>query len=63
VTANWKASAGDRWTVPVGAGFGKIFTFGQRALSVQAEAYYNAVRPEGGPAWSAILTIQLLFPR
>jgi hypothetical protein len=62
-TANWKAGAGDRWTVPVGAGFGKVFSLGQRALSVQAEGYYNAVHPSGGPTWSAILTIQLVFPR
>ena len=61
VTADWKASPADRWTVPVGAGFGKAFTFGQRSLNVQAEAYYNAVHPTDGPTWSAILTIQLLF--
>ena len=63
VTANWKAAAGDRWTVPVGAGFGKVISFGRQTLSVQAEGYYNAVRPSGGPTWSAILTIQLVFPR
>ena len=63
ITADWRASAGDRWTVPVGGGFGKVFSFGPRALSVQAEGYYNAVHPSGGPTWSAILTVQLAFPR
>ncbi len=63
VTANWKASSRDRWTVPVGGGIGKVFTIWQQAMSAQAEAYYNAERPAGGPTWSVILTVQFMFPR
>ena len=62
VTANWKASSRDRWTVPIGGGIGKVFTIGQQSVSAQAEAYYNAERPAGGSTWSAILTVQFLFP-
>jgi len=62
VTVDWKAGAGDRWTVPVGAGFGRIFTLGSRAWSLQTEAYWNVVHPADGPRWSLILTVQLLFP-
>jgi hypothetical protein len=25
ITANWEASSGDMWTVPVGGGAGKLF--------------------------------------
>ena len=25
ITANWEAGSGDKWTVPVGGGFGKVF--------------------------------------
>jgi hypothetical protein len=63
VTADWKADARDRWTVPLGAGIGRVFSFGPRAVSVQAEAYGDAVHPSSGPRWSLILTIQLLLPR
>ena len=28
ITANWKAESSQRWTVPLGAGVGKIFHFG-----------------------------------
>ena len=62
VTANWKASSRDRWTVPVGAGVGKLIPIGPRSVSAQAEAYYNAERPAGASSWTAILTVQFLFP-
>jgi hypothetical protein len=28
ITANWEASSGNEWTVPVGVGVGKALTFG-----------------------------------
>ena len=62
VTANWKASSRDRWTVPVGAGIGKLFPIGRQSVNTQAEAYYNAERPEGASTWTAIFTVQFLFP-
>ena len=31
ITANWKASNNNRWTVPFGGGFGKIFKIGDQA--------------------------------
>lgn len=62
ITADWKVSSGERWTVPVGAGIGKLFPIGKRSVSAQAEGYYNVERPAGTSTWSVILTIQLLFP-
>jgi len=62
ITADWKALSGDRWTVPLGAGIGKLISIGKRSLSVQAEGYYNVERPAGASTWSAIFTVQLLFP-
>ena len=62
VTADWKVSSRDRWTVPIGAGIGKLFPIGRQPVSAQAEAYYNAERPTGASTWTAILTVQFLFP-
>jgi hypothetical protein len=62
LTADWKAPARDRWTVPLGGGVGRALTIHGQALSTQLEAYYNVERPADGPTWSVILTVQFMFP-
>jgi hypothetical protein len=65
MTANWKAQRGDRWTVPVGAGGGKIWRVGKVGLPVntQLAAFYNAIRPDQSARWQLRFQIQLLFPK
>ncbi len=64
VTANWKADkAGDVWTVPLGAGVGKILRIGKLPLNVQAAGFYNVVKPTVGPDWTLRLQVQFLFPK
>ena len=46
ITANWKADSGNRWTVPLGGGIGKIFHLGRLPVNTQASAYYNVERPD-----------------
>ena len=43
VTADWEADQSDRWTVPLGGGFGKVFTLGSHSLSVSTQAYWKWV--------------------
>ena len=62
VIANWNRPDDQRWTVPVGAGVGKVLPIGKHALNTKLEAYYNPVRPnQNSPEWSANLTLQFLF--
>ncbi len=63
MTANWEADSGDVWTVPLGGGFGKIFTIGKQPMNMRAEGYYNVARPDSGPKWTVGFTIQFLFPK
>lgn len=63
VTANWKASAGDKWTVPVGGGIGRAFTIAGQGGTAQVEAYNYVERPAGSATWSVILTVQFVFPQ
>ena len=63
MTANWKASSGNQWTVPVGGGIGRAFMIGRQGGTAQVEAYSNVERPAGGPTWSVILTVQFVFPQ
>jgi hypothetical protein len=64
ITANWEADSDNRWTVPVGGGFGKLFTIGKLPVNAQIQAYYNVIQPDDlGPDWSMRLQVQFLFPK
>lgn len=63
ITANWEADSDDRWTVPVGGGFGKIFRLGKLPINGSLHGYYNVERPDNGPDWSIRLQFQFLFPK
>ncbi len=63
-TANWEADAGDKWTVPLGGGAGKVFRLGSQPINANAQAYYNAVTPDDfGADWQFRFQLQLLFPK
>jgi hypothetical protein len=63
MTANWKAASGNKWTVPVGGGGGKIFHVGRHALNTYIQAFDDVVRPHEGGTWTLRLQVQLLFPK
>ena len=63
ITANWEASSGDEWTVPLGSGFGKIFRIGKQPVNGQVQAFYNVEKPEFGADWTLRAQLQFLFPK
>src|SRR5262245_33719744 len=75
LTANWVASSGNKWTVPLGAGGGKLFRLrelpggdklgelGKLPVEAQLLAYYNAVRPDQAPTTQLIFQVTFLFPK
>ena len=63
IISNWYRDNDQRWTVPVGAGVGKLFTVGDNAINTRLEGYYNPVRPDQSPEWSANFTLQVLFAK
>jgi hypothetical protein len=62
ITANWTASASQRWTVPVSLGVGQLLKLGQQSVNLQTTAYYNVVAPSGASQWTLELLVQFLFP-
>jgi hypothetical protein len=64
-TANWKASSGsgNRWTIPVGGGGGKLFKVGKRPINTSPQGYYNVAKTDFGADWQLRIQIQLLFPK
>ena len=63
ITVDWEIKSGDKVTLPLGGGFGKIFQVGKQPMNARVEAYYNAIRPDGAPDWTIGGTIQWLFPK
>ena len=63
VTANWRASSGNVWTVPFGGGVGKITKLGFQPVNLTAQFYGNAVYPAGTSPWGMRLQIAFLFPK
>jgi hypothetical protein len=63
LTSNWNAESGDQWTIPFGAGIGKIVKVGGKLpLNLQASGYYNAVKPEYGADWTLRFMAVVLLP-
>ncbi len=63
LTANWRASSGNVWTVPFGGGVGRIMKLGFQPVNITGQFYGNAVYPSGSSPWGMRLQIAFLFPQ
>jgi len=64
VTADWNADNDNRWTLPVGGAFGRVFRIGKQPVNAQIGAYYNVIAPDDiGPQWQVRAQLQFLFPK
>jgi hypothetical protein len=63
ITADWRATSGNKWTVPMGGGGGKILHIGRQAVNAYIQAFDDVVRPHEGGTWTLRLQVQLLFPK
>jgi hypothetical protein len=61
VSANWLAS-GDKWVVPIGGGFGRLFRVGKLPVNMSLSAYNNVIRPDGAANWQLRFQVQFLLP-
>jgi len=53
IIANWEATSGNKFTVPVGLGINRTFQIGKVPVRVGVEFHYNVVRPDGvGADWN-----------
>lgn len=63
ITANWEATQGGRWLVPVGGGIGRIMKLGFQPVNLTTQFYGNAVHPPGASPWGMRVQIAFLFPK
>ena len=62
VTSNWRLD-GEKWTVPLGGGFGHLVKFDRHVVNFSIQAYYNVIHPDDDDEWSTRLQIQYFFPK
>ncbi len=63
ITANWKASSGNVWTVPFGGGIGRIMKVGAQPINLSLQFYGNTAYPTGTSPWGMRAQIAFLFPK
>ena len=63
LTANWRATSGNQWVVPIGGGVGRIMKLGFQPVNLSAQFNYNVEHPVGASSWNAKFQVTLLFPK
>jgi hypothetical protein len=63
ITANWSAPSGQRWSVPIGGGIGKIFKIGDQPMNASLQAFDYVAYPNLAPRWALRFQLQFLFPK
>src|SRR5262249_16186671 len=63
ITADWEAHRNNRWTVPVGGGFGRVFKMGHQLLNARAQFWSDVKAPTGYQNWTMQTQLQFLLPR
>ena len=61
---NWRAKSGERWTIPIGGGGGKVFKWGEQAINFSLRAYTNVVKPtDNSSDWTLQAQLTFMFPK
>lgn len=63
ITANWEDTDGEQWSVPLGAGAGRVFKIGTMPVNAQVGYYYYVVQHHNGAEQQLRLQFNLLFPK
>ena len=63
ITANWSAESDDRWTVPFGAGVGRLVKFGEQPVDFKGQVFWNAVKRDDASEIALQFQIKFLFPK
>jgi hypothetical protein len=68
ITADWTVDAHNRWTVPIGGGFGRVFPVGDTVMDIHAQGFYNGLTPPAAGItnvgkWTALLVVHFLLPK
>ena len=67
ITADWTIDEHNRWTVPLGGGFGRVIPVGSMVLDFQVQGFYNGITATapgitGVGNWTVLGVAHFMFP-
>ena len=64
ILANWKATSGNVWTVPIGVAVGKVVKLGRLPVKIQLAGQYMPIHPDNvGQEWNIQLSLTPVIPK
>ena len=63
ILADWKASSGNKWTVPIGVAVGKVVKLGRLPIKISLAGQYMVIHPDGGQEWNIQLQLTPVIPK
>lgn len=63
ITHNWDGESGDRWTIPIGGGFGRVFKMGKQHVNASLTGYGYLDRPDYATDLQIQAQVTFLFPK
>jgi len=63
ILADWKASSGNKWTVPIGVAIGKVVKLGRLPIKISLAGQYMVIHPDGGQEWNIQLQLTPVIPK
>ena len=63
ITANWEATSGNEWTIPIGGGVGRLVKHGKLPVEYKLTICKNVEKTQFGPDWNVQFAVKFLFPR
>ncbi len=63
MTLNWNAPDREKWTIPLGAGIGKMTLMKKIGFDAKVQFYGFAATSTGGPTWGMQVQGKFLFPK
>ena len=64
IRANWEADSGNKWSIPIGGGVGKIlFREDKHPVNLELQAFYFLEKSDVMPDWVLAMQFRILFPQ
>ncbi len=63
MTVKWDAPSGEKWSIPLGGGIGKMTLMKKIGFDAKIQFYGFAAAPTGGPSWGMQVQGKFVFPK